>query len=354
MDERSFVAAQDFILGAKGYWTTVIYPALKEDFQNRTEALDAPPDTPDAVGAIIGDTVLYRYYAWLERHLQRFKYSGRYGLYPFHHERRDALKASLGNSGQAEIDDGLAMPQYYRDVDIHQHPGGVWSDEIAGFVYERGARSTTPLMGGAHRDLHQRFTDFVAAAGPSPTRILDMGCGFGKSTRPFFETFSGAEVDAVDLSGPCVTLGASDAAASSNSNIRYRQMDAINTDYGDGAFDLVTSTMLVHELPPPEIDQMFDEAARLLQPGGRMAHLDFHYLPDAFARFIHYGHGQRNNESYMQPWAEMDIAQVLENKGLINVQVIPFKEAEGIDADDYPYWRFPWTIIYAEKPAPEI
>jgi len=99
---------------------------------------------------------------------------------------------------------------------------------------------------------------------------------------------------------------------------------------------------------------MFDEAARLLQPGGRMAHLDFHYLPDAFARFIHYGHGQRNNEPYMQPWAEMDIAQVLENKGLINVQVIPFKEAEGIDADDYPYWRFPWTIIYAEKPAPEI
>ena len=46
-----------------------------------------------------------------------------------------------------------------------------------------------------------------------------------------------------------------------------------------------------------------------------MVHLDFHLLPDAFTRFIHYGHGQRNNEVYMEPWAEMDIAAVLRKQG---------------------------------------
>ncbi|MEE2760229.1 MAG: class I SAM-dependent methyltransferase [Pseudomonadota bacterium] len=348
MDDRSFVAAQDFILEVKCYWTTVIYPQLKGDFEERARAMDPAPDTPDAVANVIGDTILYQYYAWLERHLQRFKYSGRYGLYPYHHERRDALLASLGDDRRVVVDPGLELPQYYRDVDIHQHPGGVWSDEIAGFVYERGARSTTPLMSAGHEDLHQRLTDFAAATGPAPTRLLDMGCGFGKSTRPLYETFKEAEVEAIDLSEPCVRLGALDAA-SSNSRVHFRQMDAMDTSYDDGTFDLVTSTMLMHELPPPTIDQLFDEAMRLLQPGGRMVHLDFHFLPDAFARFIHYGHGRRNNEPFMESWAEMNLAQILKKKGLVNVQVIPFKEVEGADRGDYPYWRFPWTIIYAEK-----
>ena len=164
----------------------------------------------------------------------------------------------------------LPLPDYYRKVDIHQHPGGLWSDEIAGFVYERGARSTTPLMGKAHKDLHQRFTDFVADLGTTPSHILDMGCGFGKSTRPFYETFKDAIVEAIDLSAPCLKVGAHEAGYCSKSTVRYRQMDALTTDYDDNTFDLVTSTMLIHELPPAEIDQLFAEATRVLAPGGRM------------------------------------------------------------------------------------
>ena len=76
-------------------------------------------------------------------------------------------------------------------------------------------------------------------------------------------------------------------------------MDALTTDYDDNTFDLVTSTMLIHELPPAEIDQLFAEATRVLAPGGRMAHLDFHHVPNAFARFIHDGHARRNNEPFM-------------------------------------------------------
>jgi len=354
MDDRSFVAAQDFILETKRYWTTELYPALKADYEEKAAGLDQTPDTVDEVEDLIGSTTLYQFYAWLERHLQRFKYAGRYGLYPYHDERREALEASLADAGSGgdrlTLDPDLPLPDYYTAVDIHQHPGGVWSDGIAGFVYERGARSTTPLMGKAHKDLHQRFTDFVADQGGAPSNILDMGCGFGKSTRPFFETFKEARVEAIDLSAPCVRVGAQDAASSTNSSVRYRQMDALKTDYDDEAFDLVTSTMLVHELPPREIEQLFEEAVRVLAPGGRMAHLDFYQVPDAFARFIHYGHARRNNEPFMEPWAEMDPVVLLEEQGLTNIQVVAFQEAEGVDADNSPFWRFPWTIIYGEKP----
>ena len=40
MDDRSFVAAQDFILEAKTYWTKEIYPCLKADYEAREEQIE--------------------------------------------------------------------------------------------------------------------------------------------------------------------------------------------------------------------------------------------------------------------------------------------------------------------------
>ncbi len=347
MDDRSFVAAQDFLLASKTFWTHRLYGELRKTYEEAAARAGAPLETPAEIAALLEGDTLYRYFAWLERHLQRFKYAGRYGLVPYHDERRAELSAVLRDSN-AELAPELEMPAYYRRVDIHQHPGGVWSDQLDGYVYERGARSTTPLMGASHADLHHRFTDLVASRGVADT-ILDMGCGFGKSTHPFCQGFPKAQVEAIDLSGPCVALGAHDARAKGESNVRFRQMNAYDTDYDGGSFDLVTSTMVIHELPPTEIERLFAEAARLLAPGGRMAHLDFYAIDSPFARFIHYGHGRRNNEPFMQPWAEMDLHGCLAELGFTNIEVIPFQEAEGVGQRGDSAWRFPWTVIYAEK-----
>ena len=350
MDDRSFVAAQDFLLSSKTFWTKQIYENLKRTYEDAVARSGETPTTPADVAAILEGDTLYRYFAWLERHLQRLKYAGRYGLVPYHDERRSVLAPPLRDTG-AELSPTLEMPSYYRRVDIHQHPGGVFSDELDGYVYERGARSTTPLMGASHADLHHRFTDLVAAQDAERVlygRILDMGCGFGKSTQPFHEAYPDARIDAIDLSGPCLALAAHQAPSRSSPKVRFRQMNACATDYEPDCFDLVTSTMLVHELPPGEIEKLFAEAARILAPGGRMVHLDFHAIDGPFARFMHYGHGLRNNEPFMQPWAEMDIHASLSDKGFTNINVIPFQEAEGVDLKNHAAWRFPWTVIQAE------
>ena len=352
IDDRSFAAAQDFILGAKSWWTRDLYPAVRADYERRAAKLDAPPETAREVEALMGDTQLYRWFAWLERHLQRCKYSGRYGLQPYHEQDRKELVDRLAPAnlpdGALTLDDRVDVPKYFRVVDIHQHPGGIWSDDIAGYVYERGARSTTPLAGKRHKDLHDRLTDTVEEGGV-PRRLLDMGCGFGKSTGPFIERFRDSEIVGIDIATPCLKLAARDAAAQQARNVRYVQADCTDTEFDDESFDVVTSTMLLHEMPPPEIDKTFREAHRLLEPGGRMVHLDFYHLPDAFSRFIHYGHGRRNNEPYMEPWAEMDAEAALHDAGFSNVEIVPFEEADGTLAPDYPYWRFPWTLIVAER-----
>ncbi len=365
-DDRSFSAAQDFLLGTKTFWTTRWFPLLRAEYEAR-RTISATDETPETVAATLQGSTLYQGFAWMERHLQRMKYSGRYGLVNWHARDRALLEPTLAETG-AKLDPALEMPRYYRSVDIHQHPGGVWSDALAGYVYERGARSTTPLAGQRHRDLHDRLAAAIQAVA-TPRTLLDMGCGFGKSTRPIAELFPQAKIVGIDLSAPCVKLAAAmqqktaqqagvqqQAPAGSAPQVEYRQADARVSGLEAGSVDVVTSTMLLHELPPKEIEATLAEAARVLTPGGWMVHLDF--LPqvqprgDAFGQFIHYGHGRRNNEPFMEPLARMDLEGALRRLGFTDIAIEAFEEADGALAPDYANWRFPWTLIRARKAAP--
>jgi ubiquinone/menaquinone biosynthesis C-methylase UbiE len=351
--ERAFAAGQRFLLASKMYWTATLYPRLREEYLEAAGGKEKR--SVEQVAAIAEKLTLYRYFAWLERHLQRMKYSGRYGLANYYEEHRDQLLRDLGGANgsdeRLDLQPGMEMPHYYKSVDIHQHPGGVWSRDEAGLVYEHGARSTTPMLGTAHADLHTRFTELVASeVDGKPARILDMGCGFGKSTLPFVTKFSDAKVEAVDLAGPCLRVAAQTAQSVNVDNVTFRQRDASETGFDDNEFDLVTSTMFLHELPTKVLKQVLQEAYRVLEPGGAMVHLDFYAFPDAFTRFMHYGHGRRNNEPFMQPLAELDLTKVLKETGFTSIQVTPFKESENSGPERRDVWRLPWTVISAKKP----
>lgn len=353
VQESDFAAAQAFLLGAKNFWTTTFYRELRSRFDSRVDGRDAPLLEPEEAVAELEKDVAYHFFAWLERHLQRMKYTSRYGVIPYHSERADTLTREGGFSLQDEyaptIDPDLKLPKYYRSMDVHQHQGGLWTDITAGFAYEYGARTTTPLLGETHEDLHSRFTERVGGSREF-RRILDLGCGFGKSTRPFVRQFPQSKVEAVDLSQPCLYVASQLARKEQTKNVHYSQQDARHTRFEDGSFDLVTSTMLLHELPVKSILRVFEESYRLLESGGLMAHLDFHILPDAFDRFMHYGHSKRNNESFMPGIAELDLPDVLAKIGFKGVKIERFEESADVDLDAHDAWRFPWTVISAAKP----
>ncbi len=350
---RPFDAHQAFVLDCKLWWTRTLFPHVRETYQAAIAAGAEPPETPDDVAALIGDDTAVQFFGWFERHLQRMKYSGLHGLVPHHERFRDRLAAELTEppAGLVEIDPDFVQPDYYVTTDIHQHPGGVWSDELAGRVYERGTRSTTPLLDRGS-NLHYRFTAEVMARAGRPVRaVADLGCGFGGSTRPFAGEMPDAQVVGVDLAAPCLKVAGMRAAESQMRNIRFRQADAIDTGLEAGAYDVVTSTMVLHEMPPSHIEKMLAESHRLLSPGGISIHLDFLPGEDPFRKFIHYGHSARNNEPFMVLLDQMDLTDAHRKAGFDSVEVVPFEEMPGTLAPEFNAWRFPWVMIVARKAA---
>lgn len=326
-------AFQRFIGATRKLWAGPLYRRLRDEAAGSAEALKAS----DA----------YPFFAWMEFHLQRMKYSGRWGIAPSLEWSRPELEAALDAAntlGSLTLDPELDAPDYYRETDFHHHPGGVGGDALAALVYRETAGGAGGVVGKP--GLHDRFARSVGLL-PAQATVLDLGCGFGRAAAAFARANPQAEVIGLDLSASCLKLAALTAAqASEGDRLRFLQADAGDAPLPDASVDLVTSTMLLHELPPDAIRAVFAESFRLLPPGGVAIHLDFLPPQNPFLRALYFGHSERNQEPFMATMAAMDIERELRAAGFLSVSISDF------DEDGEPKgetWRFPWTVIRAEK-----
>jgi ubiquinone/menaquinone biosynthesis C-methylase UbiE len=336
-------AALDFVLALRRRWADTVYPHLRRAFEAAGgDSSLSPNEIAPAVHALLG----FGWFAWLERGSQKMLWRAVGDAVG--EDRPDT--ADLGPpAGGADAE--RSLPDWYTDWDIHLQPGGVWSSRSAAQVYELGAKL---VMMGDNDDykFHRLFAETALPARPYH-RVVDLGCGFGKSTWPLKTAFPAAEVIGIDLSAPCLELAAERVPAR-GLEVAFRQADACATGLAGGAFDLVTSTMLVHELPVDQLPRLFAEAARLLAPGGVLAFLDFQPTGDGFRDLAMQEHSARNNEPFMAPMMAEDLGRMAEAAGLRRAHWTAFDErAEGdLGTAQWPVrseWHFPWAVLHAEK-----
>lgn len=341
-------AALDFVLTLRRRWADTVYPTLRAEFD--ADTAEDRPNAADSIAARVHALPTYDWFAWLERGSQKMLW--RAALDTVGQADDETAKAGTGPA-RLELDPTLNLPDWYTDWDIHVQPGGVWSSDTAAKIYELGAK----LVMLGDNDDYKFHCLFVETAIPKRPyrRIVDLGCGFGKSTWPLKKANPDAEVIGVDLAAPCLRLAAERAGAQGLA-IRFKQADAAATGLESGKADLVTSTMLIHELPLDALANLFAESARLLARGGVIRFLDFQQTGDAFRDLAMSEHGARNNEPFMPPMMTADTIAMAEAVGLKNARWTAFDER---DAGRLPVlawpnraeWHFPWAVLEAEKPA---
>jgi ubiquinone/menaquinone biosynthesis C-methylase UbiE len=248
------------------------------------------------------------------------------------------------------------VPRSVSAIDIHLMPGSYCEEYAAddptmGAVYEqRLAVSTFGLFGPDLDDIGQSIARFIARRHPHfrPLRILDLGCTVGHNTAAWKRVFPQAEVVGIDVAAPCLRYAALRARAR-GLPLRFEQMNAEALAFPDASFDVVFSSMFLHEVPPRGIARVLREAHRVLRPGGLMLHME---LPPAdqlgaFESFYLDWDGHYNNEPYYRGFRAMNLPQLCRSAGFAAADylqhVVPSWHALGarawnaaVDATDAP------------------
>lgn len=134
------------------------------------------------------------------------------------------------------------------------------------WLYQSIARTTAVLVGGFER-LHQLPLQGLEIK--PQDQVLDLCCGRGEATQ--YLTQSSQQVTGLDASPKALATAKQDVPKAT-----FVEGWAQDLPFANASFDLVHTSLALHELTPEVLEQALREVHRVLKPGGIFTALDFH------------------------------------------------------------------------------
>ncbi|WAC71962.1 class I SAM-dependent methyltransferase [Roseateles sp. SL47] len=322
---------QEFCKSLKGFVQQGLLPGLTPVYKQRTgkrfeDQYGRQPRDRREIRQVMEPDLYFQHYAALNRISQELMWNSVIDSVqrqlPELNERAHELSASA--AAQLRIPEHFEVPRYVTALDIHCMPGGYASELAPGDIsvaalYDRGAYLYgMGFTGPLSDDMGRSVCNYVKRQLPDfkPRRILDMGCTVGHSTLPYKQLFPEAEVWGIDVGGPVVRYAHARAAAL-GVQVNFAQMNAEETDFEDGYFDLIVSHILLHETSGKAMPRIIRECHRLLSPGGYVIHADLppFDLMSPFTQFILDNETWYNNEPFWGAMREMNQVQLAIDAG---------------------------------------
>jgi ubiquinone/menaquinone biosynthesis C-methylase UbiE len=271
-----------------------------------------------------------------------------------------AATAATYNDGAStlHLDPSVEAPAYVREVDVHLMPGGYTTEVIdqdvsAGANYDAGLFATLGGGAGEFNDAAGRaLAGWLKSQRPhfEPRHILDLGCGIGHNTLPLAQAYPDSLVVAVDVAAPMLRYGHARARALGVENVCFVQADATRLVGELPAFDLVFTTMVLHETSRRSVEALFAVARRVLRTGGITIHLEQppYRGQDVFEQCLRDWDGRYNNEPFWSALHELDLAALLERSGFERSSIFETRVGAGPTSAEEDFGRAPaWYAIGA-------
>jgi SAM-dependent methyltransferase len=171
---------------------------------------------------------------------------------------------------QIVAEDYASYPQRFRDGSTHP--------------YQAHSAEFMQVIATGLRSLPRIFTDFVLPTLPAlqqrfenGARVLDVGCGGGWALVQLAERFPNVTCVGVDNEPHSIELAKrliTDQGLESRCEARLMGAERLAED---GAYDVATSFLVIHEIDPKQKVAAFAAVARALKPGGRFVIFDETY-----------------------------------------------------------------------------
>ncbi len=253
-------------------------------------------------------------------------------------ELEPPLKTPPEGPATLTMPEDVEIPPYWHNW-FHNTTGGWDGHEYMGFIH--GELIHRRIVGATFGGNIFRQREAAAAEAPRTDyrRVLDMGCGTGHYTTALTQRFKDAEIWGND----CSRRELEYALIVANRNgwaWRLHRVPNEDTGFPDAHFDLVTSYILLHEVPADAIRATFAEALRLLEPGGDMLMADVtrYARMDPIAVWMQDSAAKREVEPFWRESATLDLAEVAREAGFVDVA------SYGLAPLDYPW------IVRGRKP----
>lgn len=334
------------LLAMRRFWSRDLYGTLRDEYEAAVAGIDAPTSA-DAARPLVDKLPSLTRWAWLDRHIQDRLWAT---VEDMVEDRVEALSECLAERdddlGTLTIDPDQVYPAYYEKTDFHRQEGGIWRDDRSAAVYAMGAR-VIHIGKNDNFALHDAFARDIEVGGPR--RILDLACGFGKTTFSLKKKYPDASVEGIDLAAPCLRL-ARRMATDWGLAIDWRQGDIENLPYGEAEFDLVTTTMTLHELPLDAIARTLEEAHRVLKPGGQLVVLENPLVGEPLRDVLTQYHSEIIMEPFHFDFRRADMCEFARAAGFAEAQDkdwFPF--GGGANRIDPRHWVTPWRWTQAQK-----
>jgi ubiquinone/menaquinone biosynthesis C-methylase UbiE len=208
---------------------------------------------------------------------------------------------------------GPPMPDYVRSS-IHGIAGG-YSSTVAASTWDPVVREIFAEYVGPEPEHRDRLCGLVE--GDAAT-VLDVACGTGESSRAWRRRFPRARITAVDVSP--FMLAVAERKLIDDAAVEVRCLNAEHLPFPDASFDVVTASLLFHELPLDVSPAVLAEMRRVCRDGGRIAVMEPYQIGGRALKPIPFP------EPYLKDYLSTDWDDAFTRAGFGDVETVEYGE----------------------------